>query len=77
MSISVSSRTGKEKVIADEEKGRRGPDEDAHLKTLPLMCRVSPRFKPKTAKIDHVVFCWTPLPHRGLTWFYKEPPLPP
>jgi len=27
------SRTGREKVIAKKEKGQRGPQKDAHLKT--------------------------------------------
>ena len=34
---------GKEKVIANEEKGRRGPDKE----TASLMCRLSPRFQQK------------------------------
>jgi len=41
------SRMGKEKVIANDEKGRRGPEKDAHLKTLSLICRLSPRFQQK------------------------------
>jgi len=32
------SRTGKEKVIANEEKGQRGPEKDAHLK-IPSLTR--------------------------------------
>ena len=37
------SRTWKEKVIANKEKGQRGPDKEAHLKTPSLTCLVSPR----------------------------------
>jgi len=51
------SRTEKEKVIANEEKGRQGPEKDAHLNTTSLMCRLSPTV---SAIKDHVVFCWTP-----------------
>jgi len=35
------SRIGKKKVIANEEKGRRGRGKDAHLNTPSLMCRGS------------------------------------
>jgi len=36
MSISqYELRTGKEKVIANEEKGRRGHEKDAHFKDIP------------------------------------------
>ena len=69
------SRTGKGKVIANEEMGRRGPENDAHLKTSSLMCRVpSLTTVSEKEKKDHVVFCRTPLPHRDLTRFYKDPP---
>jgi len=69
------SRTGKEKVIANEEE-RRGPEKDAHLMTPSLMCRLSPRLKKKT-KRDQVFFLGPPpLLHRGLTWFYEESPRP-
>ena len=67
------SRTGQGKVIANEEKGRRGPEKDAHLKTPSLMCRLSPRFQPKENSqkrplflsapplwFDHVVLQGTP-----------------
>ena len=37
------SRTWKEKVIANKEKGQRGPDKDAHSKSPSLTCLVSPR----------------------------------
>ena len=50
------SRTGKEEMIANEWKERRGPEKDARIKTPSLMCRVSPRFQPKKAKKDYVVF---------------------
>jgi len=74
------SRTGKDKLIANEEKGRWGPDKDAHLKTPSLMCRVSPRFqqkKKKSAKKDHVVFCRTPFRAPIVVWRgLKRTPLP-
>ena len=44
------SRVGKEKVIANEEKGRRGIERDAHFKTPSLMRRVSPRFQPNNSQ---------------------------
>jgi len=73
-------RTGKEKMIANEKAGRRGPEKDAHLKTPSLMYRVLPRFhlKKKIRKRPRRFLSPPPpLPHRGLTWSYKESPLPP
>jgi len=77
------SRTGKEKVIANEEKGRRGPEKDAYLKTNRLLCAGAGShhgFSQKEPKKDHVfiAFFLTPPPLSlcGLTWFYKQPPLP-
>jgi len=63
------SRTGKEKVIviANEEKGRRGPEKDS------LFCGGSYHGSgQKTAKKDHVVLCRTPPP----SWIYEEPSSP-
>ena len=69
---------GKEKVIANEEEGRRGPEKDAHLKTPSLMWWLSPRFqRKKNSQKDHVVFVGPPPPP---TWFdvvlYGTPPPP-
>ena len=69
------SRTVNEKVIADEEKERRGPKKDVHLKTPTLMYRVSPRFQPKKRPRDF--FVGPPLPPRW--WFdvvKRNPPSP-
>jgi len=41
------------------------------------MWRVSPRFQQKTANKPRGFLSDSPLPRRGLTWFYKDPPLPP
>jgi len=52
---------GKEKVMANEEKGRQGPENDAHLKIpshVPALTTVSA--KKKTAK--------------KTTWFLSNPP---
>ena len=42
------------------------------------MCRVFPRFQPKNSQKKTTCFFVgpPPLPHRGLTRFYKEPPSP-
>jgi len=53
------SRTGKEKVIANEENGRRGPEKDAHLKTPSLMwCVPGPTTvsAQKQPERPHVIF---------------------
>jgi len=77
VNLSVS-RAGKEKVIANQEKGRRGSEKDAHLKTPPsFMCRILPRFQPKQQPKNTTWFIVEPpILHRGLEWFYKEPPSP-
>jgi len=66
------SRTGKEKVIANEKKGQRGPEKYAHF--VPAITTVSE--KKTTAKKTTWFLSDLPLPRRGLTWFYKEHPLP-
>jgi len=58
------SRTEKEKVIASVEKGRGGPEKDAHLKTR------------RKKSFFFVFFFVGPPSHRGLTWFYKDTSLP-
>jgi len=64
------SRTGREKVISNEEKGWWGPEKDAHLIMTPLFtCRVCARFQPKNSQKDHEVFCRTPPP--SLTAFCR------
>jgi len=63
------SRTGKEKVIANDEKGRR--EKDTHLDSIfyvPGRPTVSAKNRPRR-------FSPSP-PRRGLTWFYKEPSPP-
>ena len=62
-----ASRTGKEKVIANEEKGRRGPEKDAHLQTPSLMCWVSTRFQPK--KQPNTITCFFVGPPPTPSWF--------
>ena len=37
-------------MIVKEEKGLRGSEKDAHLKTPSLVCWVSPRFQPKNSQ---------------------------
>ena len=70
------SRTGKELVIANEEMGRQGPRRDAHLKT-PLWAMSYHGFSNSQKKTSWFLVGPPRLPHRGLTWFYKEPsPLP-
>ena len=75
VSQSVWIADGKKKVIANEEKGRRGPKKDAHLKTPSLMCQLSPRFQQKKKPNRPRGFCRTPppLPRRGST---RNPPSP-
>ena len=77
MSISeYQSRTGKEKVIANEEKGRRGPKKDSRcsLKDCLLCAGSHHGFSKKRKKKNSEC---TTFPHLGLTWFYKESPLSP
>jgi len=59
---SVWIADGKEKVMANEEKGRRGPEKGVHLKTSSLTCRVSPRFQPKNSQKRQRGFLLDPPP---------------
>jgi len=72
------SRTGKEKVIVIDEKGRprkRCAFKDS-VSYAPGLTTVSVRKQPKetTWLIDGPA---PPFPHYGFTWFYKKPPSSP
>jgi len=67
--------SGKEKVIANDEKERWGSEKECtfqdSLSYVPSLTTVSAKRQLKRPR----VICRTPpLPHRSLTWFYKDPP---
>jgi len=70
------SRMGKEKVIANEEKGRRGHEKDANLRTASLMCRLSPRFQKKKQPKRPRGLCRTPPPPPWFDVVLQGPPPP-
>jgi len=61
-------------MIANEEKGRREPETDAHL--FDDSISFVPGLTTVSAKKDHVVFCCPPPSHRGFDVVLKGPPSP-
>ena len=76
------SRTGKEKVIANEEKRRRGPERDAHYCSFKDSVFYVPGLNTISAKKQTKTTTWFFVrppspPPSWLTWSYKELPLSP
>jgi len=72
------SLAGKEKMTVNEEKRWRGLEKRCAFKgsvsCLPGLTTVSAK---KQKKRPRGFLSIAPSPHRGLTWFHKEPHLPP